>query len=95
MTIIGLFDLLGSISQAAKDPAWLGFSRQGYWFAALVFFVCRVAMSGVWAGNRATAGARAITPRARAISKAERAAAKVCVDALLVEIPERIARKCL
>ncbi len=26
VTIIGLSDLLGSISQAAKDPAWLGFS---------------------------------------------------------------------
>lgn len=45
VTIIGLFDLLGAVEQALKDPAWLGFATEGYTFAALVFFVCCFAMS--------------------------------------------------
>jgi general L-amino acid transport system permease protein len=45
VTIIGLFDLLGSVEQALKDPAWLGFATEGYVFSALVFFVCCFAMS--------------------------------------------------
>ena len=45
VTIIGLFDLLGAVEQALKDPAWLGFAKEGYVFAALVFFVCCYAMS--------------------------------------------------
>jgi general L-amino acid transport system permease protein len=45
VTIIGLFDLLGAVEQALKDPAWLGFAREGYVFSALVFFVCCYAMS--------------------------------------------------
>ena len=45
VTIIGLFDLLGAVEQALKDPAWLGFATEGYTFSALVFFVCCYAMS--------------------------------------------------
>jgi general L-amino acid transport system permease protein len=45
VTIIGLFDLLGAVEQALKDPAWLGFATEGYVFSALVFFVCCFAMS--------------------------------------------------
>ena len=45
VTIIGLSDLLGAVSQALKDPAWLGFATEGYVFSALMFFVCCFAMS--------------------------------------------------
>ena len=45
VTIIGLFDLLGAVNQALKDPAWLGFAKEGYVFAMAVFFVCCFAMS--------------------------------------------------
>jgi general L-amino acid transport system permease protein len=45
VTIIGLFDLLGAVEQALKDPAWLGFATEGYTFSAVVFFVCCYAMS--------------------------------------------------
>jgi general L-amino acid transport system permease protein len=45
LTIIGLFDLLGSVEQALKDPAWLGFATEGYVFSAAVFFACCYAMS--------------------------------------------------
>ena len=42
---IGLFDLLGTVEQALKDPSWLGFATEGYVFSAVVFFVCCYAMS--------------------------------------------------
>jgi general L-amino acid transport system permease protein len=45
VTIIGLSDLLGTVMQALKDPAWLGLAKEGYVFAMLVFFVCCFAMS--------------------------------------------------
>jgi general L-amino acid transport system permease protein len=45
VTIVGLSDLLGAVNQALKDPAWLGFAKEGYVFSALVFFVCCFAMS--------------------------------------------------
>ncbi|WP_051661376.1 amino acid ABC transporter permease [Bosea sp. 117] len=45
VSIIGLFDLLGIVGQSLKDPNWLGLGREGYAFAALVFFVCCYAMS--------------------------------------------------
>lgn len=45
VTIIGLFDLLGAVEQGLKDPAWLGFAKEGYAFSALMFFVCCFAMS--------------------------------------------------
>jgi general L-amino acid transport system permease protein len=45
ISIIGLFDLLGSVSQALRDPAWLGLAKEGFTFAALVFFACCFAIS--------------------------------------------------
>ncbi len=45
ITIIGLADLLGVINQALRDPAWLGMAKEGYVFAAVVFFICCFAMS--------------------------------------------------
>jgi len=43
--IIGLFDLLGMVHAAIADPAWLGYSVEGYVFAAAVFWVFCFAMS--------------------------------------------------
>jgi general L-amino acid transport system permease protein len=45
VSIVGLFDLLNVVNQGLKDPAWLGLSKEGYAFAAAVFFVCCFAMS--------------------------------------------------
>jgi general L-amino acid transport system permease protein len=45
VTIIGVVDLLGTVEQALKDPAWLGFATEGYVFSALVFFLCCYTMS--------------------------------------------------
>jgi general L-amino acid transport system permease protein len=45
ISIIGLFDLLGSVSQSLRDPAWLGLAKEGFTFAAGVFFVCCFAIS--------------------------------------------------
>lgn len=45
VTIVGLSDLLGAVNQALKDPAWLGFAKEGYVFSAVVFFACCFAMS--------------------------------------------------
>ena len=45
VVIIGLFDLLGAVNQALKDPAWLGFAKEGYVFSMVVFFVCCFAMA--------------------------------------------------
>ena len=39
VTIVGLFDILGSLQQALKDPQWLGLAAEGYAFVAAVFFV--------------------------------------------------------
>src|ERR1700761_6628905 len=50
VTIIGLFDLLGAVEQALKDPAWLGFATEGYVFSAVVFFVCCFALSAYGRG---------------------------------------------
>jgi general L-amino acid transport system permease protein len=45
VTIIGLSDLLGTVNQALKDPAWLGFAKEGYVFSAIVFFICCYVLS--------------------------------------------------
>lgn len=37
--IIGLFDMLGAVQQATRDPQWLGLAAEGYVFVACVFFV--------------------------------------------------------
>jgi general L-amino acid transport system permease protein len=43
--IIGLFDLLGAVENAIKDPAWLGMAIEGYVFAAFVFWAFCFSMS--------------------------------------------------
>jgi general L-amino acid transport system permease protein len=50
ITIIGLFDLLGTVEQALKDPAWPGYATEGYVFSAMVFFVCCYTMSAYGRG---------------------------------------------
>ena len=45
VAIVGIFDLLGVVNSALRDQAWLGLAREGYAFAALVFFACCFAMS--------------------------------------------------
>jgi len=45
VTIVGLFDLLGVINQALKDPQWLGMAKEGYAFAAALFFMVCWTMS--------------------------------------------------
>ena len=43
--IIGLFDLLGSVQVALTDANWIGFSREGYVFAALGYWIFCFSMS--------------------------------------------------
>lgn len=43
--IIGLFDLLGIIQTAFMDPHWLGYSKEGYIFAGLIFWLFCFSMS--------------------------------------------------
>ncbi|TVO76689.1 amino acid ABC transporter permease [Sedimenticola selenatireducens] len=43
--IIGLFDLLAIIQQAFADPDWLGYSIEGYVFAASIFWIFCFSMS--------------------------------------------------
>jgi His/Glu/Gln/Arg/opine family amino acid ABC transporter permease subunit len=43
--IVGLFDLLGMVQLAATNPNWLGFSTEGYAFAALGFWIFCFCMS--------------------------------------------------
>jgi general L-amino acid transport system permease protein len=45
ISIIGLFDLLGSVSQALRDPSWQGLAKEGFAFAAIIFFGCCFAIS--------------------------------------------------
>jgi general L-amino acid transport system permease protein len=47
VAIVGLSDLLGVVNLALRDQAWLGLAREGYVFAAAMFFVCCFAMSRV------------------------------------------------
>ncbi|MCP5419523.1 MAG: amino acid ABC transporter permease [Gammaproteobacteria bacterium] len=43
--IIGLFDLLNTVHNATTDPKWLGYSIEGYVFAASVFWIFCFSMS--------------------------------------------------
>jgi general L-amino acid transport system permease protein len=45
ISIIGLYELLGTVSQALRDPSWLGLAKEGFTFAAAVFFVFCFAIS--------------------------------------------------
>jgi general L-amino acid transport system permease protein len=50
VTIVGLFDILGSLQQALKDPHWLGLAAEGYVFVAATFFVLCSCLS--WLSRR-------------------------------------------
>ena len=43
--IIGLFDMLAMIQAALADPNWLGYSIEGFAFAALVYWIFCFGMS--------------------------------------------------
>ena len=43
--VIGLFDFLGIIQFVGTNPDWLGFSHEGYVFAAAVFWIFCFGMS--------------------------------------------------
>ena len=43
--IIGLFDVLAIVQAALNDPAWLGYSTEGYIFVAFVFWIFCFSMS--------------------------------------------------
>ena len=60
VSIVGLFDLMGMITQSLKDPAWLGLATEGYTFSAAVFFVCCLVFSlaGGFLERRFGAGTR-------------------------------------
>lgn len=45
VAIVGVSDLLAVVGLALRDQSWLGLAREGYLFAAFVFFVCCFAMS--------------------------------------------------
>ena len=47
LLIVGLFDLLGMVQNAASDSDWLssGVSATGYLFAALFFWLCCFSLS--------------------------------------------------
>jgi len=45
VAIVGVADLLGVVNLALRDTACLGLAREGYLFAAFVFFLCCFAMS--------------------------------------------------
>jgi general L-amino acid transport system permease protein len=40
-----MFDLLGMVQAASTDPDWLGYSLEGYVFAAVVFWIFCFSMS--------------------------------------------------
>ncbi len=45
VSIVGLFDLMGVVNQSLKDQSWLGLAREGYAFAAMLFFGCCLLIS--------------------------------------------------
>ncbi len=45
VSIVGLFDLMGVVSQSLKDTAWTGLAAEGYVFAAAVFFFACLVIS--------------------------------------------------
>lgn len=60
VSIVGLFDLMGVITQSLRDRDWLGLATEGYVFAAVVFFICCLVMSiaGSRVEKRLNAGVR-------------------------------------
>jgi general L-amino acid transport system permease protein len=45
LLFVGVFDLLSAVNAASKDSAWLGYYREGYVFALVIFFLCCFTMS--------------------------------------------------
>jgi general L-amino acid transport system permease protein len=45
IVIIGLFELLGIVQAAARDPNWAGLSKEGFVFAGLIYFIICFSMS--------------------------------------------------
>jgi len=45
VSIVGLFDLLGTVNLAIADPEWSPFFREGYLFAAAIFFILCFSMA--------------------------------------------------
>jgi general L-amino acid transport system permease protein len=43
--VIGLFDLLNIVTQATRDAQWRGLAKEGYLFAAVIYFIFCFAMS--------------------------------------------------
>ena len=66
ITIIGLFDLLGAVRAAGRDPVWLAFDIEGYLFAAVIYFGFCFVMSryGLWLERRRPKqkGAKMVAP---------------------------------
>ena len=58
ITVIGLTDLLGTVSSGGRDPAWLGYDVEGYAFAALVYFALSLGASryAAWLERRTQGG---------------------------------------
>ena len=56
--IIGMFDFLNTARVSATDPNWLGFYREAYVFAALVYFIVCFCASrySLWLEARLAAG---------------------------------------
>ena len=45
VSIIGLYDLLGMVKAISHDPQWIGLHHEPLFTAALIFFLCCIAMS--------------------------------------------------
>ncbi len=45
ISIIGMYELLGTMLQALRDPSWTGLASEGFTFAAAVFFLFCFAVS--------------------------------------------------
>ena len=43
--VVGLLELVGMLNLAKTNPAWLGYAKEGYVFAAIVFWIICYAMS--------------------------------------------------
>lgn len=58
--IIGIFDFLNTARVSAPDPNWLGFYREAYVFAAIVYFIVCLCASrySLWLEARLAAGQR-------------------------------------
>jgi general L-amino acid transport system permease protein len=63
VSIAGLFELMGVITQSLKDPAWLGLAFEGYTFAALMFFGARMLISLAGQVLERRFGSAAVAPR--------------------------------